>query len=59
MQLQQAGHLDATLFLLENDAHIGNALYEAAENGHVRIIELLLDFGADIDGKESQGDFLR
>ena len=45
----KAGHVDATLFLLKRGAPIESALCVAAENGHLRIMELLLDCEAEID----------
>ena len=49
----ELGSLNATRTLLERGVPIKDALHKAAQKGNLRMMELLLAFGADIDAMDS------
>ena len=57
-----SGHIDLTLFLLENDASLilsdlnkNNTIHYCAKNGHAMLLKLLLEKRPDVNSKNIEG----
>jgi ankyrin repeat protein len=64
LQVVDSGHIDGVRKIMKDNnidinIRLGNStlLYRAAQNGHSEITKLLIDAGADIDQRSSEGHF--